>query len=239
MAPLWRLGSALLGSDDHAAAARRFVETLDWETQAAAAVVAASLGSVSASASLRRDAQPRSTRVITFSYTSMAVEALTRRAAAGPLSVLCSRSEPEGEGAATAQALRDCGIDAEVVADAEALLRVPEMDAVVTGADAVTPGGVVNKVGTRALAAAARRAGVAWIVLAGEPKLVGAEVPVVAPFERTPIGLAGAVVAGGELLPPGRASALAASRPLDPRLAALLDMKSASLRLPAGNAQSD
>src|SRR5919197_4543853 len=71
MAPLWRLGSALLGSDDHAAAARHFVETLDWETQAAAAVVAASLGSASASASLRRDAQPRSTRVITFSYTSM------------------------------------------------------------------------------------------------------------------------------------------------------------------------
>jgi methylthioribose-1-phosphate isomerase len=96
------------------------------------------------------------------------------------------------------------------------------MDAVVTGADAVTPGGVVNKAGTRALAAAARRAGVPWIVLAGELKLVGAEVPVVAPFERTPIGLAGAVVAGGQLLPPQRASVLAASRPPDPRLASLM-----------------
>lgn len=223
MAPLWRLGTALLGSDDHPAAARRFVDTLDRETQAAAEVAAASLGP----------------RVITLSYTSMVVEALTRRAADGPLSVLCSRSKPEGEGATTAQALRERGIDAEVVADAEALRRVPAMDAVVTGADAVTPGGVVNKAGTRALAAAARRAGVAWIVLAGEPKLVGVEVPVVVPFERTPIGLAGAVVAGGQLLPPGRASALAALRPIDPRLAALLDLKSASVTPPTGDAPSD
>jgi hypothetical protein len=207
MAPLWRLGTLLLGSSDHPAAARGFVEELDRETEAVAAVAAAALGP----------------RVVTISYASMVIAAVAHRGTTGSLSVLCSRSEPEGEGAATADALRGHGIDARVVSDAEALERVPGVDAVVTGADAVTPGGVVNKAGTRALAAAARRAGVAWIVLAGEPKLVGAEVPVVAPFERTPIGLAGAVVAGGRLLPPRQASALAASRRLDPRLVALMD----------------
>src|SRR5438093_6594533 len=81
MGPLWRLGTALLGSDDHPAAARRFVEALDRETQLVAAAATASLGP----------------RVMTFSYTSMVIKALTRRAAAGPLTVLCSRSEPEGE----------------------------------------------------------------------------------------------------------------------------------------------
>lgn len=121
-----------------------------------------------------------------------------------------------------AEALASRGFGAEVVSDAEALELVPSVSAVVTGADAVTPGGVVNKAGTHALAVAARQAGVPWVVLAGEPKLVGAEVPVVAPFERTPIGLAGSVVAGGALLSPRQASALAADRPLHPRLLAFL-----------------
>jgi initiation factor 2B subunit 1/2 family protein len=210
MAPLWRLGTVLLGSADHPGAGRRFVEELDREKDAAVAVAAAAIGR----------------RVVTISWTSMVIGALVRRAAAGPpeeLEVLCSRSEPEGEGAMTADALREHGIDAQVVSDAEALERVPGMDAVVTGADAVTPGGVVNKAGTRALAAAARRAGIPWIVVAGQSKLVGAEVPVVAPFERTPIGLVGGVVAGGQLLPAQQASAQAAARRLDPRLVALME----------------
>jgi hypothetical protein len=212
MAPLWRLGTLLLGSPDHAAAARRFAGHLDREAEAVASAASGVLG-------------PPGAPVLTFSYTSMVIGALAYRARhrpGGGWSLLCSRSEPEGEGAAMAEALRSRGFDAEVVADAEALELVPSVSAVVTGADAVTPGGVVNKAGTRALATAARRAGVPWIVLAGEPKLVGAEVPVVAPFERTPIGLAGAVVAGGALLSPERASALAAARPLHPQLAALL-----------------
>ena len=209
MAPLWRLGTILLDSPDHPAAARHFVGELDREASACAAVAADVLGP----------------RVITFSCTSMVIGALVYRARQRPgdaTSILCSRSEPEGEGAAMAEALRSHGFGAEVVADAEALALVPSVSAVVTGADAVTPGGVVNKAGTCPLAAAARRARIPWIVLAGEPKLVGAEVPVVAPFERTPIGLARTVVAGGTLLSPQRARALAATRLLHPRLAALV-----------------
>lgn len=207
MAPLWRLGTCVLEeSADHPAAARRFAAALDRETEAVATAAAGVLGS----------------RVVTISYTSMVIEALGRWGADRSVSVLCSRSEPEGEGARTAEALRARGVDAEVVGDAEALGSVSSVDAVVTGADAVTPGGVVNKAGTRALATAARRAGVPCVVLAGELKLVGAEVPVVAPFERVPLGLVEAVVSSGKLLSPRQASALAASRRLDPRLRALL-----------------
>jgi hypothetical protein len=97
------------------------------------------------------------------------------------------------------------------------------VETVVVGADAVTPTGVVNKAGTRALALAARQAGVDCLVLAGESKFVGAEVPVVPPFEWTPLGLVTAVAAGGRCLGPAAASELAAARPLPPRLATLLE----------------
>ena len=206
MAPLWRLGTDLLASADHPVAARRFVDELDRDREA----VAVAAGSLPGS------------RFMTISYTSMVIEALARRGAGRFLRVLCSRSEPEGEGARTAQALRARGIDAEVVDDADALGLVSSADAVVTGADAVTPGSVINKAGTRALAEAARRAAVPCIVLAGELKLVGAELPAVAPFERVPLGLVEAVASSGRLLSPLEASALAASRTLDPRLATLL-----------------
>jgi initiation factor 2B subunit 1/2 family protein len=206
MAPLWRLGTDVLASADHPAAARRFVAALDRELEAVAAVAGGLPG----------------VRFMTISYTSMVIEALARRGPGRSVGVLCSRSEPEGEGARTAEALQARGIDAEVVGDADALGLVSSVDAVVTGADAVTPGGVVNKAGTRALAAAARHAAVPCIVLAGELKLLAAEVPVVAPFERMPLGLVDAVASGGRLLSPPEASALAASHRLDPRLSALL-----------------
>jgi hypothetical protein len=124
-------------------------------------------------------------------------------------------------------------VRAEVVGDADAIERLPRVDSVVVGADAVTPGNVVNKAGTRALATAARAAGVPCIVLAGELKFLGAEVPVVPPFERTPLSLAGAVAWGGRLLGPPEASAAARAQRLDPGLSALLATLRAGDETPA------
>src|SRR5918999_755380 len=61
---------------------------------------------------------------------------------------ICALSEPGGEGATTTKALVDLGVDARLVTDEEALAAVAEAGAVVVGADAVEPGGVVNKMGT-------------------------------------------------------------------------------------------
>ncbi|MGH2722323.1 MAG: hypothetical protein ACRDJO_12095, partial [Actinomycetota bacterium] len=174
-------------------------------------------------------------RLMTISWASTVVAACCAAGSLRATTALCLRSEPEGEGARTARALRACGVAAEVVADAAGLRRVGSVETVVAGADAVTPTGVVNKAGTRALATAAREARVDVLVLAGEAKFVGAELPVVPPFEWTPLGLVTAVAAGGRYLGPAAASELAAARPLPPRLAALL----AELAAGAGEDEAD
>jgi hypothetical protein len=206
MAPLWRLGTCVLEAEEHPAAARRFVAALDRETEAAADAAVAALGS----------------RVLTFSYTATVIEALARCGAERGISVACSLSEPEGEGARTADALRSRGVEADVLEDADALELVRSVDTVVVGADAVTPTSLVNKAGTKAVAAAAWVARVPFVVLAGELKFVGAEVPVVAPFERTPLTHVTAVASGGRLLGSREASGAALQRPVEPRLGALL-----------------
>ena len=93
---------------------------------------------------------------------------------------------------------------AEVMDDARALERVPGQ-AVVTGADAVTPTGVVNKVKTRALVEAARKDGVPSYVVANAIKYVPHEVPIVPPFEKVPMDLLTGIADGAQLLSPAEA----------------------------------
>jgi translation initiation factor 2B subunit (eIF-2B alpha/beta/delta family) len=207
MGPLWNLAAAVLSAEDPGQAVGGFIASLERDAADVAQVAAAGLAS----------------RIMTISYTSTVVRACSVAVARRPVTALCLLSEPEGEGVRMAAALRSLGIAAEVVADADGLDRVAWVGAVVVGADAVTPSGVVNKAGTGALALAARQAGVPCLVLAGSAKLVGAEVPVVPPFELMPLDLATGVAAGGRFLSPAEASAAAASRGFDAVLGALLE----------------
>ncbi|MGH2740633.1 MAG: hypothetical protein ACRDH6_09160, partial [Actinomycetota bacterium] len=127
--------------------------------------------------------------LVVHSYSSTLVAAV---AAAG-VEVTCGRSEPGGEGEATARALRERGVDAAVVDDEEALDAVAGRILVV-GADAVGPGGGVNKIKTRLLAEAARRHKERAYVLAGSTKLIGVDLPADGSFERTPTDLFTAIV---------------------------------------------
>jgi translation initiation factor 2B subunit (eIF-2B alpha/beta/delta family) len=83
------------------------------------------------------------------------------RSSKGPgLSVIVCESRPLCEGVAMARRLAAAGIDVTLITDAQAGVFVEQSDVVLLGADAVTPDGIVNKVGSRLLALAARAAGV-------------------------------------------------------------------------------
>jgi len=86
--------------------------------------------------------------------------------------VYCLESQPGGEGAQMARRLRALRIRAESVPDAAAGPAVDAADLVVVGADTVGPDWIVNKVGTRPLAALGSLAGKRVVVVADTSKLV-------------------------------------------------------------------
>ncbi len=202
MAPLWRLGSEVLKAEDHAAAAREFARRLRAEGDGVAA----------------RAASLISGTVVVHSYSGTVVAAVV---AAG-VRALCARAEPGGAGKLTASRLIERGIDAQVIEDEEAVDHAARVDAVLTGADAVGPGGVVNEAGTRRLAEAAVAAGRSALVLAGSSKLVAADLPALHPFERAPLEAFTAIVTEHEKLDPAEAGRLALNFPLHPVVAELL-----------------
>jgi translation initiation factor 2B subunit (eIF-2B alpha/beta/delta family) len=73
-----------------------------------------------------------------------------------PIKVTVAEASPGGEGRQFAKLLSEHGIDAEVIYDSTVFARMEDVDGAITGADSVTQSGLVNKVGTRVLAEAAR-----------------------------------------------------------------------------------
>ena len=186
MAPLWRLGTEALSADDHVAVARSFAARIGSEPEAVARVAVRAVL-----------ASGKPERIVLHSSSS------TLAAAARALGIpaLCGRSDPGGEGSAMAVQIAALGGEAGVVSDEEAREAASRYPALV-GADAVGPGGVVNKVGTGALAEAAAAGGSQCLVLAGSTKLVPVDLPSPAPFERTPLRSFTAVVTEEEVVRP-------------------------------------
>jgi len=112
----------------------------------------------------------RRARVVTISYSSTVLAALTRK----DLRVTVLESLPGREGRRAARLLRRRGVTTRVAADAMAVRAVADARYVVVGADAVSPHVIVNKVGTLGLALAARYHGVPFMVLADRTKWVPA-----------------------------------------------------------------
>jgi translation initiation factor eIF-2B subunit delta len=94
--------------------------------------------------------------LVTSSYSSSVSQALRALAKARPLRVTVAESLPGGEGRLFARSLSEAGIETEVIHDSTVFARMAEADGAITGADSLTPDGLVNKVGTRPLAEAAR-----------------------------------------------------------------------------------
>jgi translation initiation factor 2B subunit (eIF-2B alpha/beta/delta family)/predicted NUDIX family NTP pyrophosphohydrolase len=111
-------------------------------------------------------------RVLTLSRSGTVLRALL---AADPApEVLLAASHPGGEGVGVAETLAAAGLDVSLLPDAAVAAAVAERtpDAVLVGADTILPSGaVVNKVGTRGAALAARHADVPVYVAAAADKI--------------------------------------------------------------------
>ncbi|MEO8289674.1 MAG: hypothetical protein ABI649_01600 [Gaiellaceae bacterium] len=82
-----------------------------------------------------------------------------------PERVICTVSDPGGEGRELAEALRGSELAVDVVDDTDAEHAVATVDLLLLGADTVfRDGSLVNKVGTAGLAKAAKKAGVPVVV---------------------------------------------------------------------------
>lgn len=106
-----------------------------------------------------------------------------------PDRVVCTTSEPQGEGRAFAEDLSAEGLTSELLADEDAAHAVTTVDCLVLGADSVfRDGSLVNKAGTSDLAQAANEAGVPVVVACETFKLAPIEAaePGEAAFDLTP-----------------------------------------------------
>jgi ribose 1,5-bisphosphate isomerase len=93
-----------------------------------------------------------------------------------PNRVICTVSEPVGEGRAFAEGLREEGLDVELLEDAAAPAALAGATILLIGADTVfSDGTLYNKIGTTVLAEAAVKCGI--------PVVVAAEIVKLAPME--------------------------------------------------------
>ena len=162
MAPMWTLARRIENAGDVAAECRRFIE----ESETAEAKIAEAA---------RELIEPGMT-VMTHS-SSGAVEAALARWAQR---VIATESAPAFEGRAMAERLRARGVKVMVVGDDADVSG----DLLVVGADAISPRGVVNKIGTRRLVGSGRVP--AWC-LASWHKVTPEPLEVAALFDETPL----------------------------------------------------
>jgi translation initiation factor 2B subunit (eIF-2B alpha/beta/delta family) len=159
-------------------------------------------------------------RVLTFSSSSVVTAILLAAHGQGKgFEVVCLESRPMCEGALLARDLAEAGLKVTLMADAGLALAVQTASLCLVGADAVTQGSILNKLGTHALCLAARAFGIpVYCVFESDKQIDPDLVPDEAPkkpeeitglshpnltvrnlyFERTPIALfAGTITEAG------------------------------------------
>jgi eIF-2B alpha/beta/delta-like uncharacterized protein len=116
--------------------------------------------------------------VVTHSRSSTVLAALKLAAARGRLvEVVCTESRPGYEGRTTAATLAQEGIRTTLITDSAAATFLGRAGLVLVGADSISRDGLANKMGTYAIALAARERGVPFYALCGTEKFLPAEHP--------------------------------------------------------------
>jgi translation initiation factor 2B subunit (eIF-2B alpha/beta/delta family) len=114
---------------------------------------------------------PPGDTIMTFSHSSAVLRTL-EDCRHKHISVYVSEGRPVNEGVTLAQALGKAGIETTLVVDAALPAYMKRVNKVIVGADAITEKGVVNKIGTRGLAMAAKIEKVPFYVAAERNKFV-------------------------------------------------------------------
>lgn len=123
--------------------------------------------------------------IVTLSHSATVLGALVEARMAGrQLHVICAESRPVREGILLAEDLGKAGIPCTFVIDAALADALDEADIVWVGADSVAVNGLVNKVGTRLLALAARALEVPFYALTSQLKFWPARCPNPPPIEE-------------------------------------------------------
>jgi translation initiation factor 2B subunit (eIF-2B alpha/beta/delta family) len=154
MSPLLRLASAALSAARIATGARESLKSaedaaLDFAENAQRAARDAAMH---AATLIRNDAT-----VLTHSRSSTVLAAFLEAKRRGrDFSVVATESRPMLEGRVLAEAIASQDIRVTLIADAAASLAMEQVDLVMVGADQITPVNLVNKIGTRMIALAAR-----------------------------------------------------------------------------------
>lgn len=113
--------------------------------------------------------------IMTISSSSMVLAALQHaHDARKRIRVICLESRPQREGVEFAKLLAGIEIDVTLVVDAAMAHFMQDVNLVIFGADTISPRGLVNKIGTHALALAADAHGVPAYGLAGTEKFLPA-----------------------------------------------------------------
>jgi translation initiation factor 2B subunit (eIF-2B alpha/beta/delta family) len=170
MSPLLRLASAALSAAQDAAtptealkfardAALDFIETSGRANRAVVSQAAALIHERAA--------------VLTHSRSSTVLAALLEAKRAGrSFVVIATESRPMLEGRSLAASLSGEGINVTLIADSAVALALSKVDIVLLGADKLTPRDVINKIGTRLIALAARERNLPVYVLCDTSKFI-------------------------------------------------------------------
>jgi len=111
--------------------------------------------------------------ILTHSYSSTVLKGLIYLKEKGKsFSVLTTESRPQQEGVRLARALSQYGIKVTLIVDAAVGHFLPQVNTIMIGADSITPGGVVNKIGSYPLAILARKWRIPFYVVCFFEKIV-------------------------------------------------------------------
>ena len=173
MAPVWNAALAALAARDDPGRFEAFAESI---ARAPGLLTGFTLD-LFGDRARANGVEPRDVlHIVTLSYSGSVAAALQEIHRTRPLQVSCSEGRPALEGRALAARLAASGIAVTCTADAALGEALTSADAVLVGADAVTAGWFLNKVGTRMLAAAAAAGGVPVYVVASRDKFASAAV---------------------------------------------------------------
>lgn len=175
MAPLFNLANSVLSSLDAA-------ENVDEGRQIVKAATRAFAADLDVRAErIALEALPLISdgpTVMTHSRSSTVLRTLSLAKARGhSFAILCTESRPMYEGRELARQLAQQGIDVTLVTDAAVAHFMSEVDLVMVGVDTLSRQGLVNKMGTHALALAARAEGTPLYALCGTEKFLPSDSP--------------------------------------------------------------
>ena len=170
MSPLLKLASAAISA---ARVATTAAESLESAKNAALDFVEKAERGACDSASRAAALIPDGATVLTHSRSSTVLAAFVEAGRRGKnFSVVVTESRPMLEGRSLAASLISDEISVTLIADAAASLAMERVDLILVGSDKITPTNVVNKIGTRMIALAARERGLPVYAICDTSKFI-------------------------------------------------------------------